>query len=178
MLFPINYKPELCASNDETRPHICEVYLDAEKGKLCATNGHVLVRLPVETSQDPDKPDVTGFVSRDALAVARKNGGQLECSSELKTANGQAFPRPSKGEVFPPYQKVIPAPKETDIKVGLNPQYLWDMARALGWEKKTHKCMVLHIDPTDPLSPVRVTLGDSDPAGETDALGVIMTMRF
>jgi hypothetical protein len=175
MKFDAKYKPELCTSADETRPHLCNVHFDAEKKCLVATDGHRMVMVPCV----PEEHDVTGWITEDALKLARKDAkkrrdetAQLGANGALVTS-GCSMERPAAstewGQAFPPYQKVIPTydPKGKGItQIGLNVELLYGIMKALG---AAHGNVVLTI--RGKLDPILVT------TSEAEAIGVLMPVR-
>jgi len=181
--FDAKYKPELAASDDQTRPHLANVYLDAKNKRLVGTNGHVLVSVPVQSDGgevSADHPDDTsGFVSKEALKAARESGdGIVRANSHLYTSDDRSFPRPDgDGCTFPPYAKVIPEKEDSDIVIGVSAKYLVEIAKALGYGSAKSKNMglKLRIKPSDLLGPITVTVATEDDDG---AVAIIMPMRI
>lgn len=180
MKFEAKYKPELCASGDESRQHLFNVHFDAEKKRLVATDGHRLVMVPCE----PEEHDATGWITEDALKLARKDAkkqrdgkAQLGANGALVTS-GCSMERPKSsadgGEDFPPYQKIIPTydPKAKDItQIGLSAVLLHGIMKALG---STHGNVVLTM--RGPLDPILVTM--TRDTKDAEALAVLMPTRL
>jgi hypothetical protein len=156
-----NSKPEKCIATEPFRHHINNAFLDVDKSRLVATNGHMLACVPVEIEEG----DATGFVSSDALKQARKGLktrdtlATIACNGSLRT-QGVTFERPpwraaieyepakledgsanpkahetKPGVPFPPYEQVMVEYSATDpdvVRVGLNAKYLLELAQALG----------------------------------------------
>lgn len=124
------------AGNKDGRYSIQNAYLDCEDEQpyLVATDGHILVAVPVEA----DKAE-HGFISPDALKAARKGKGDVisvSCNGNLALPDGQTFPRPdSQGVTFPRWRAVMPkADRPYVVKIGLNPTLLKNLADAMGAE--------------------------------------------
>jgi DNA polymerase III sliding clamp (beta) subunit (PCNA family) len=137
MKLPKNCKIEACVSNDETRLPLGFPYLDVQDGKgtLVATDGRKMVILGVELGQN----DVQGWVSIPALVAARKAAGKspdvvIECNGACKLTDGTAFPRPLDSDFrFPNWRQVVPEEgRKSVFRVSFNPEYLMELAKALG----------------------------------------------
>lgn len=166
-------KVELIASRDECRPHLLHTHLDVEKKRLCATDGHRLVILPVVVEDG----DVSGAVSTEAIKAARKGpearggGGEIVigANGKLAIAGGPSYPRPSEVDCkFPPVDRVVPDAKNHTVTIGLNAKYLWELAQALGTVE-----IHIAINPDEELSPIRVTKNGN----ESDGIGVLMPCK-
>ena len=85
---------EKVCSTDATRPALSAPFLRGHH--VIATDGHMLVALPVEREEH----DVDGWVSVDALKAARKLDKQSDVASITANgvcalSNGATFPRPN-----------------------------------------------------------------------------------
>jgi len=166
-------------SDDDTRPHLSHAWLDTKRSKLVATDGHCMVVLPVEKDAGkndlPRGPDTTGAISKEALVAARQNGGILRANGKLYTPDDRSFERPHVAE-YPPYDKVMPERYENELAIGISPKLIWAVARALGHASKKGglQTMVLRINLSEPLSPIRVTMAYD----KSDAEAIIMPMRI
>lgn len=146
-------KIELVASSDSTRSHLCHPFLDVDAKVLVATDGHRLIKHPVEV----DPADVSGYISADALKVARKlNRADAQLviratSDALELLDGTIMPRPTSKNSFPPYDRVIPNYDNRDtITVALDAKYLMELCQALGGNAKDGTAVSLTFPlPTD-----------------------------
>jgi len=172
MKLPKNCKIELCVSDDKTRLSLGYPYLDVQDGKgtLVATDGRKLVILGVELGAN----DVQGWVSIPALVAARKLAGKLpdvvlECNGACKLPDGTAFPRPLDSDFrFPNWRQVVPDEgRESVFRVSFNPEYLMELAKALGSSDK----VTLEFG-ADNLDPIRVT------GSGCGGVGVLMPIRI
>ena len=168
---------ELAVSTDDGREFIASAYLDTERRELAATNGHVLVVLPVTL----DDGDTTGRVSVEALKAARKlatRGAPVEVQANgaLQLTNGASYPRPDTCGEFPNYREVMPdySARKT-VTFGVNASYLWQVAQAIGCTKGDANVMItipVPSDDGDMLDPIKVErTGD-------DSVGVVMPCRL
>lgn len=187
-----DYRPELVASTDTTRPHLTGVYFEADKSRVVATCGHSLVVCPVE----PDASDTTGYVPVAALKLARKlskrvrkrsaDGKRWEysvvpCSMDLgKVAvlrDGTKVLRlDATANKFPDASRVIPKYADNDktlVRVKFNAAMLADLAEAMGSGHGVVLTFPAAQSGCLPLGPIKVTACDSD----NDAFGVLMPMR-
>lgn len=176
MKFSAKCKPELCASKDETRPHINRVELDVANKKMVATDGHRMVVIPVET----DDHDTSGPISSAALDAARKHAKKTGGDAEIKSNGalvvaGATFDRDKNAMAFPPWKMVVP--KRAPITIRLNAKYLLEIAKAIG-----SKDDLVALAITGDLDPILVYANNGATNeryldGENDAFGVLMPCR-
>lgn len=167
-------KPELCAARERGRYAITETYLDGDK--IIATDGRRLTVVPVKL----ERHDANGFIQpdayKDARAVAKKQFPRskdfygMEANGAVKLDNGATLQRPIDG-VFPRWRQVVPKTPPT-ITIGLNTNYLAEIAAAIGAGKGTEADGVIYIDIADPSQPYVIHRGDRGAAGA--AYGVLM----
>ena len=155
MIFPKNKRIELCVGRHHT-----QVYLDAEHKRLVATNGNMVVSLPVETHGD----DVSGPISPAAIKLARKlaKGDQVvikATSDTLRTIDGATMPRDLSG--FPPYEKVLTDYKE-GVTISLDAKMLYDLSQALGADRKLAGVTLTFPEGTSARLPIQVALYEPD----------------
>ena len=175
-----SHKIENCISPDTTREHLCKAYLDTEKKRLVATDGHMMAVVPVIVEEG----DVSGFVTADAIKTARKvkvnPEVSIHCNGALAIDNGPTFARPTDGQ-FPPYEQVMPEYRQGDagtITIGLNAGYLHDLMQALGSPKSGIVSLTIPVKVGEDgkldagLEPIVV--GTSNAGG---AVGVLMPAR-
>ena len=173
-----NITIEKAAAKKDLRSYLNHPYLDVEKKRLIATNGHIAAIVLVEVSAE----DVSGSVSAEALKAARQAArsvavvtgepAEIICTkTALKVTNGPSFPRPELEGKYPDVDKVVPEKIDRYIKVGLNAQLLIDLALAIG-EGKYKPNVCLHIDPKNSQTAAVYVSNNSD------RYGVIMPMRL
>jgi len=130
MRFNPKLKIEKIADKGHIQTCFREVHLDVERKCLVATNGHMLVRVPVELSE----ADTTGPVPLAAILEARKQkteSAEIVCNSTAKVVGGAEYPRPDVGE-YPDYPKALPDESvEPTYTLAFNAKYLWELAQAL-----------------------------------------------
>ena len=166
-------KIESIVSKDKTRAAICNPWIDAENGKLVATNGSAMAIIPIELEDE----DTSGHVPCDAFKQARKGAkGEVSmiCNGNVTLQTGAILPR-NKSETPPNWQVVIPHKPKVNVRISLNAVMLAKLAEAMGTEGIT-----LEID--EPDSPVIVKPAYAGRHGEAkpvcpDAIGIIMPIR-
>lgn len=140
MKFDTTLKIEKIASKDETRYALNGVYHDKEAKKLVATNGHILVAIPVTENEHDD----AGLMPLDAVKYAR-DAAKKNKASEAPNAtivdgkisipmSGAAVPAVENVQ-FPEWQRVLPSFNPADrnvVTITLNAKYLAALADALG----------------------------------------------
>jgi DNA polymerase III sliding clamp (beta) subunit (PCNA family) len=175
MLLPKS-KIELVAAKNDCRFYLNDPYFDAEGKRLIATNGHVLAIIPVEETDG----DVSGPVSRDAIAAARKATKEIPAVSLTEEHEevllGPQFKRTQLTQQFPDVDRVIPDVQE-EPHICFNPEYLLNLWKALQPDTRNKKLVKLTFqtkpDGTiDPNGSFKVTV-----EGE-DGVGVIMPAIF
>lgn len=157
------FRPELCVSTDETRYQIMDPYLDTKAKRLVATDGHMLVAVPVEVSED----ESSGYVSRFLLRLARRwfrrerPAGERVEIVDGNVPGGPSYPTDhARGSGFPDWRAAVP--KRTrgtpgTVTIGLDAVYLKEIALALGGEDRPGGCQVtLTIDVVDLGTPLLV----------------------
>lgn len=166
-------KIESIVSKDKTRAAICNPWIDAEHGKLIATNGMAMAVIPVGL----DESDESGHIPCDAFKQARKGArGEVSmlCNGNVTLPTGAILPR-DKSENPPNWQAVMPHEPKVNMRISLNAAMLAKLAEAMGTEGIT-----LEIDAPD--SPVIVKPAYAGRFSEAkpvcpDAIGIIMPIR-
>jgi hypothetical protein len=142
------YEVDRVVSKDETRPHLCNCFLDVEKQKLVACDGHAMAVVPiVGVGESPGEHpnDTTGLVSPASIRAARKLGSKhdpIALSANLKhtLTDGTTMPRPTgNGISFPPYEQVLPGYRKTDenmVTFAFNAELLVQLCKAIGADPK------------------------------------------
>lgn len=175
-------KVELIAAA-ESDSHLNCVHLDVEGACLVATNGHMLVKVPVLV----DDQDTTGPVEISALKEARRLSRDetvtIGVSGEHILASGVTYPRKDRGD-FPPYEKVIPDfDVRTTITVVFDAFNLLEICKALGGAKRSKNypnsgivrmTIIVDSDGKPDLDPIKI---DRVEAG-AEGLGVLMPVRL
>lgn len=167
MKFEARYKPE-AMKYDSERWHT--PYLDVEKKKIIATDGYKLLALPVT----PEEADTSGYIMPESFKYARKLAGKLEeirltVNGGVTFPDGSTTPRVSGEAALQPddyvdWQRVVPAGPWT-LTVGINADYLLQLAKALGSER-----VVLKF--TDAVSAIRV-----EPEEQGEGFAVLMPWK-
>jgi len=168
-------KLEKIAGVKDARPYIRDPHLDVENKCLIATDGHKLVRIPVEVSP----ADTSGPVPLDAIKDARKRkleSAEIVCNEDATLIDSDSgkplahYERVDNGK-FPDYEWVLPDDSEKPvISVYLNAQYVLELAQALSAGRG--KEPVIRLDIFDNSRPVRVVAEN-----EPDRVGVVMPCR-
>lgn len=180
-----NSQIEKVASQENSRYGMQNVYFDAQRCHLVASNGHALVVVHVV----PEEGDVTGYITpaalqawRKALAKTPKYGRQnqtrfqaLEDKLVVTDFEGQqqTFARPAKGQ-FANYDAVFPEVKTDKPAFTLDINLLLKTAMALGWPdtlNSKQSTMVAVFPSADNKSPHLVKTTKNGP------IGIIMPMR-
>lgn len=118
---------EKAASKDKSRPVLTQPWLNAEKGRIEATDAFIAVVVPTDVHEN----DVSGAVPLDAIAAARKKtDGFIECAADGARVHGYAtFDRP-KFETWPNIDQLVPQSKPV-FSIRINPALLIRAAEAL-----------------------------------------------
>lgn len=175
MKFETANKLEKIVSKDETRFALTHAYHDKDASMLVATNGHMLVALPVTENSTDD----SGFVPVDALKAARKAKGLSE-SPDVTIVDGKVscprvsmtFAPDTEGCTFPEWKRGLPSfnPSERNVAtITLNAKYLAALAEAMGSD---NDAIQLTFSVDDSYGPVMVRATGNNPA-----VGVIMPIR-
>jgi len=173
--------PEIdrATSKDKTRPVLSCAYLNVEEGTIEATDSYMAVVVPVEIEDG----DTSGLIPSEALSALRKASKtvwrSLTANGEvtLETADGiQTWKRPE-GQ-FPNLRQLTPS-EYSGFRVGINPEKLYNLAKALGSETVTLEFALqpsaeegegVGFFPSN-MKPLRVTAG-------SDAWGILMPVRI
>lgn len=165
MKFRERFRPELCTiDRGNLRPHLEHVWLDVEKKRLAATNGHLMVFIPCEVEPD----DVSGFVPCEAIEYARAHGKdgeraydwvEMRCGERVE-CQGASFNRSIDGK-FPPVDSAAARQQPGDpgtVTLAIDSRYLRRLAAALGGEDEerggpAHVRLVIKV-PADPAAPM------------------------
>jgi len=144
---------KVCSKPSDHRVQLHHCELDADRGYLWATNGHIAARLKVVT----DDSDTSGPISQDsitaAVAVAKNRNGatpkpiaQVIANGSLAIPHGPSFPRPE--TKFPDAAEIlnnISDSKET-FTTTIDAQLLHDLAAALSKDGKAGKVKLTFSD--------------------------------
>lgn len=138
MKLPKNVKPELCASDDETRQSIFHPWTTKAEGDdnaahLWATDGRKMIRFPVQLEEG----ESVGVIPCKAFEIARKECGRMKesiihANGVVTLSNGTTMPRPS--DYNPPKAEQVWPDKDRPVtfKVCLNAELLAEMQKAAG----------------------------------------------
>jgi hypothetical protein len=168
-----NIKIESIVSKDKHRSAILNPWIDAENGRLVATNGSAMAVIPVEL----DESDESGHVPCEAFKQARKGAkGEVVilCNGNVTLPNGAILPR-DKSETPPNWQAIIPEKTDSAMQISLNAEMLSKLAEAMGTAGVT-----LVIE--SPERPIIVTPAYAGRMGEVkpvcrEAMGILMPLR-
>ncbi|MBE0618755.1 MAG: DNA polymerase III subunit beta [Proteobacteria bacterium] len=126
-------KTLFAASNDESRPYLCGVYVkawtdedDRRLLRMVATDGHrlALVDRPVDAALEPFGNGI--IIPKKGLAELKAILEGVEGPFEIAAGEGRVFARVDSTDLavtliegtFPNYQQVIPAESPTGVRVG------------------------------------------------------------
>jgi hypothetical protein len=179
-------KIELCVCKDITRDHLAHPMLDVERKRLVATNGNVLVSIPVELEEGCD---ISGPVPVDAIKAGRKTvkAGDdftvLVHQERVEVPAAPGMPRFKRdheiASCFPKAKQVdtvIPNGKGHTVVIGIDARLLLDVAQALG-----SNIVELRIDPGNAakgMEPYLVRAAVSGHVDDSGAVGVVMPHRI
>jgi len=160
-------KIEKCASTDESRPNLNNIYIS--RRHAMSTNGRILAIVPVQVQED----DEIGWLSPDALKHARKVSAKGLESIQIVLNGAQILPdgtimsRPE-GENPPHTFRILKdAHSNRKYRIGINASYLKDLSDALGNDE-----LILEVG--DPNSAILVRPVHS----ESGPIGLIMPIRL
>ena len=157
------------------REYLTHAYLDVERQRLIATNGQIMAIVPVICEDS----DTSGYVTLDALVLARKAKANIAANGSLALSDGRVLPRPDADTVgkYPDIDRVLPAAPIGQADIYLDANLLYRLAQAISRKAEKHDGLRIGLtfaknsDGTiDHTRGVRVD-------GYDDACGVIMPMR-
>jgi hypothetical protein len=154
------YHPERCISTDDDRWNLSAPYLDKERGKIVATEGHMMVVIPATVEEG----DVAQHLTDVDLRHARG-----EVAEEEPDRNRGAFPR---------WHEAVPAFKPYDpetLTFGLSARFLLDIAQAIGAHDE-QVVLTVHRAGVNDGMPILVT--ERPRLGPEDAYGALMAVRI
>ena len=161
------YKLEKVVSKDPAREHLQNIWIT--KHHAFATNGMILAAIPIAQ----DKDDTAGWLSADALKLARKQSStddiRIELNGVQKLPDGTTLLRPDDSNTF---QKIAPilmrSYRHRKSSIALNARLLKDLADALGTEE-----IVLEIGKSSDEALLVRSMAKGN-----DARGLIMPIRM
>jgi len=160
---------KVCAKTSDRRTQIHHCELDADKGYLWATNGHIAARLKVVT----DERDTSGPISQESIGAAvavqkatNQKDAQVIANGGLEIPHGPSFPRPE--TKFPDAASILNNLSESTEKltVTIDVQLLHDLAAALSHDGKPGKVKLTFSDHVG----IKVT-------NRTENMGLLMPCR-
>lgn len=127
------YRIEKAVSTETSRENLQNIWIT--RHHAFATDGHILAAVPITT----EKVDTEGWLTTDALKLARKAKGTDTLSIELngcqKLSDGTMLIRPTENK-FPAIQGILMgAFRSRAFRIAFNASYLKDLADALGTEE-------------------------------------------
>ena len=160
---------KVCSKTSDHRLQLHHCELDADKGYLWATNGHIAARLKVAT----DDKDTSGPISLESITAAvavqkstKAKDAQVIANGALDVPNGPSFPRPE--TKFPDAAEILSNISDSSetFTTTIDAQLLHDLAAALSKDGKAG----------------RVTLRFSEHPGievsnKTENVGILMPCR-
>lgn len=169
-----HYRPEVVASKDADRFNLTDPYLDARAARVVATDGRMLVALPVET----DKQERSRYLSVHLLKAARSLGEE-DAPAEIEDQEirpfGVLWPAEQMGREFPQWKKALPsfrAGGPGTITLALDAKRLKALADAMG----TGGHVLLTLEPGRPAEdPGPILVQPLSPRAKE--MGVLMPMR-
>lgn len=170
VIIPTRYSPEAACSKDETRPALHHPYLSWADGvmRLVATNGRILVSVPVTATKEDE-----GYICNRTLSLAKqfrpnRNGDtQMDLDVDYVTLpNGWKLPRP-KDMNFPNWQQVVPS-GPWKYRVCFKASYLKAISKGIGSDDVT-----LEFNDPSNHEPIMVRSADKSDG----AYGVLMPIR-
>ena len=160
---------KVCAKITDHRTMIQHCELDADKGYLWATNGHIAARLKVVT----DERDTSGPISQESIGAAvavqkatNQKDAQVIANGSLEIPHGPSFPRPE--TKFPDAASILNNLSDSTEKlaVTIDVQLLHNLAAALAADGKPGKVKLTFSDHFG----IKVTNG-------TENIGILMPCR-
>jgi hypothetical protein len=146
------YRPEACVRSDGERLNLSAPYLDVNLRRVVATDGRMLVAVPVEV----EPRDASGFIGPSQLDIARD--------------------RQPRG-TFPDWTAIVPPFREGQdgtVTIGLSAALLSSLADALGCDGRRQ--VALTWKPDEPFAPMLVRAAETD--AHPDALGLLMPVKI
>lgn len=136
MKFPKTVKPELCASEDQTRMSIVHPWTvkAGDETYLVATDGRKMVRFPVtlEEGEEPGPVPCKAFELARKECNSRNREASIHANGVITLSSGATLPRPE-GFTPPNYAQVWPAKdRPVNFKVCLDAELLVEMQKAAG----------------------------------------------
>jgi len=140
---------KVCAKTSDRRTQIHHCELDADKGYLWATDGHIAARLKVVT----DERDTSGPISQESIGAAvavqkatNQKDAQVIANGSLDIPHGPSFPRPE--TKFPDAASILNNLSDSTEKlaVTIDVQLLHNLAAALAADGKPGKVKLTFSD--------------------------------
>lgn len=95
-------------SSDSLRPDLQGVFFDKDKQSLVATNGHLLLVMPVELSQS----DVSALINVEVFDKAATHYTVTEAETTAHYSGGKKISHPNLAEQFPVYEQLLEGHKD------------------------------------------------------------------
>lgn len=170
MKMDARYKPELCVSSDVTRYQLADPWLDVDQKKLVATDGHLLIAVPVEVEEG----EQSQFISHELLQIAREKFRSYQDGTvnirDGAIPDGPTWPtQQGAPRLFPKWLQVIPPFKKGDpgtFTIGLNVNLLKKLVDAVGLKGEVEITGQYGAEMNPPpflIKPVRLEDGEPEP---------------
>jgi hypothetical protein len=147
-----HYKPELIVERTSQYSVHKYLYLDTIRGVLVATNGHMLIKVPVDITGR----DVSGFIPAEVIERARDRANELhrnklfvKATTKRLVVGTATFDRPF-FEKYPDYEECVIAKLPSynqRIVFGVDMNYIDRLRSALGMGDSKHSCLFFSFDP-------------------------------
>lgn len=189
MRFPADCQISRACSDEATRLSLMGAHLDVEKKRLTATDGRILLSIPVEIDEGDESGIVPAEALKEAVKLSRSKAWRHFGPNASIVTAGKVARLLDKREfrfidmTYPNWEKVLPqfVPGITrTVRLQFDPGLLYELAKAAGHDPKDagRRAVTLEfmIDGEDDAAqkPMAVTVAGA-PAG---SIAVLMPMRI
>ena len=148
MMLPNSKLEKVCADKSDVRYYLRTPYVDVEKSRLLATDGHAMAVVPVDTTGI----QASTSIPLDCIKAARKNGhvitsvkgnpdGVEDVGSAVTGGNVTEQSEPCR---YPDVDRVIPTDL-SDFSVTFDAEILYRLAQAICEPQKGFKSMIVTL---------------------------------
>ena len=129
------YQIERAVSKDKARITLLNIHITEDRKRLVATNGQIMVVVPVELNKADDRGN--GVIEPSVLVDARKKSKcndllEIDLNETFKHIDNVNVPRSHEPEYFPNFEQVIPKHPIIKSRITFNPKHLMSIVRAIG----------------------------------------------